>query len=240
LNKTRKVEYILPRLSFCYTALYVILFLGVLASATPLSEIVINLALPVIVFATSDNDEDDEQQQEEEQQEELGDSSGAQPQPQPQPAQAQLEDFIVGGKINSVLPVGNNTWISDGNWNIVVESGDAKMFRTQMIWTSADGTKSHTHDFQNFVLSPDSDGIVMSPNTTLLLEGELDVATNGVIEWEGVPAAIYVGNGQTIAMTVDDEATNSHFGGQPIYGLVTSFMPCGSSGPNMEVSPPCE
>lgn len=225
------------------------LFLSVLAGTIPLSEIAIKPTSPVAIFATSDNDEGDEQQeeeqQEEEQQEELGDSSDSQPQPQPQPqaqqpSQTQLEDFIIGGKINSVLPAGNNTWISDGNWNMAVESGDPKSFITQMIWTSADGTKSHTHDFQNFVLSPDSDGVVMSPNTTLLLEGELDVATNGVIEWEGVPTAIYLGNGQTIAMTVDDEATNSHFGGQPIYGLVTSFMPCGSSGPNMEVSPPCE
>jgi hypothetical protein len=248
-----RIKYLSPE-SICFK---------VVLCATILSSLSVVLALPQTgtiytpspgVYATTEEDNDADQQDEEDQQQEQDDSASTpaqpqvqgqsqpqtEPQTQGQQPQAQLEDFIVAGKINSLLPVGNNTWISDGSWNMVVESGDPKSFNTHMIWTSADGISSHTHDFMNLELSSDSEGIVMSPTDTQLLQGEVDVATNGAVEWQGVPAAIYIGNGKTIAMTVDDAATNSHFGGQPIYGLVTSFTPCGASGPNMEVSPSCE
>ena len=73
------------------------------------------------------------------------------------------------------------------------------------------------------------------------LEGQIDVGTNDVIDWENVPVSIYFGNGQTIVVSLDDVATNSHFGGQAVFGLVTATTPCGSMpGPNMQVLPPCE
>jgi hypothetical protein len=39
---------------------------------------------------------------------------------------------------------------------------------------------------------------------------------------------------------LNDAATNSHFGGHPISGLVTSFSPCGAPGLSMELLPQCE
>jgi hypothetical protein len=160
--------------------------------------------------------------------------SGAQQQQSP------LEDFILSGKINSLLPTGNNTWIADGNWNLVAENGSAKSFMTQMTWTSADGTKAHTHEFQNFVHADNGTNVAMSPGDTLILDGVMDVGTNDVIDWQSVPARLYFGNGQTIVVALDDAATNSHFGNQPVFGLVTSLTPCGSPGPSMEVLPRCE
>lgn len=109
-----------------------------------------------------------------------------------------------------------------------------------MIWTSADGTTSHTHELQNFVPTGNSTDIVMSPNDTVILEGEIDVGTNGAVSWENVPVSIYLGNGQTIAVSLDDQATNSHFGGQTVFGLVSAVTPCGAPGPSMEVLPRCE
>ena len=215
------------------------------------------------VYATtsSDDEEEDgeqEQETEEDQQQPEESSDAPTPQSQQQPApqqpltqpaqppigqqqQAPLEDFILGGKIVSLLPVGADTWIADGNWNLVAENGGPKSFLTHMIWTSADGTTSHTHELQNFVPTGNSTDIVMTPNDTVILEGEIDVGTNGAISWENVPASIYLGNGQTIAVSLDDQATNSHFGGQTVFGLVTAATPCGSApGPNMQILPPCE
>jgi hypothetical protein len=213
------------------------------------------------VFATtSDEEEESEAEQETEgedqqQPEELSDGPPPEPQQQPltqsqqqttqpsigQQQQPPLEDFILGGKIVSLLPIGADTWIADGNWNLVAENGGPKSFLTQMKWTSADGTTSHTHELQNFELTGNSTDIVMTPNDTVILEGEIDVGTNGAISWENVPASIYLGNGQTIAVSLDDQATNSHFGGQTVFGLVTAATPCGSApGPNMQILPPCE
>jgi hypothetical protein len=183
-------------------------------------------------------------------------SEQPQPIPQQQPTQQQqpspftpqqdgqqqppLQNFIVSGKIVSLLPIENNTWIADGDWRMAAENGKAKSFSTQMVWTSADGTQSHTHEFQNLKPSDNNTNVAMAPGNTLILDGVLDVGTNGVIDWPSVPSRLYFGNGQTIVVAVDDAATNFHFGGQPIYGLVTSFSPCGVPGPSMEVLPRCE
>jgi hypothetical protein len=123
---------------------------------------------------------------------------------------------------------------------MVAENGELGNFTTEMTWTSIDGKQSHTHKFQNFSPGEGTSNISMSPTNTLVLDGELDVGTNRVVDWEGVPVSIYIGNGRTFVAAVDDVSTNSHFGSQPIYGLVTSFTPCGSPGPGMEVYPRCE
>jgi hypothetical protein len=234
--------------SFCGLTLSVILLFN-LSVAIP-SMIISSY----YVFATTDSDDEGDEQQEEEEDQQPQEPSEAQPQ-QPLPQQPQqpqqplsgaqqqqspLEDFILSGKINSLLPTGNNTWIADGNWNLVAENGSAKSFMTQMTWTSADGTKAHTHEFQNFVHADNGTNVVMSPGDTLILDGVMDVGTNDVIDWQGVPARLYFGNGQTIVVALDDAATNSHFGNQPVFGLVTSLTPCGSPGPSMEVLPRCE
>jgi len=162
------------------------------------------------------------------------------PQQDGQQQEPPLENFIISGKIASLLPIENNTWIADGDWRMVAENGKAKSFSTQMVWTSADGTQSHTHEFQNLRLLDNNTNVAMAPGITLNLDGVLDVGTNGVIDWPGVPSRVYFGNGQTIVVAIDDAVTNYHFGGQPTYGLVTSFSPCGAPGPSMEVLPRCE
>lgn len=215
-----------------------------------LSILLFNLAVAAsyqitnnFVYATTEDEEDENGQDEENGQlsEQTSGTESIQSQTQQsQTQQAAIRDFIISGKINSVLPIGNDTWLADGNWNMNVEDGEINSFVTKMTWTSADGNKSHTHEFENFEpIGSSNDGIIMSPTDSLLLEGEIDVGTNGVFDWEDVPTRIYFGNGKTMTVLLDDEATNSHFGRQPIYGLVTSFTPCGAPGPSMEVLPRC-
>lgn len=41
-------------------------------------------------------------------------------------------------------------------------------------------------------------------------------------------------------VVLNDAQTNNHFGGRPIFGIVTSFTRCSDApGPNMEMLPPC-
>jgi len=42
--------------------------------------------------------------------------------------------------------------------------------------------------------------------------------------WKNVPSTIDIHGGKTITISVADNATNRHFAGQPIFGLVTSFV----------------
>jgi hypothetical protein len=257
LKEERKNLY--PSLRSCLYSfiLSILLFLN-LSVAIPAPDLTITPS--PLLFATTDSEEEGEEQEEEEQeaadqQQPPEESLGAQPLPQQVPqtqplpeqllgAQQQqppLESFILGGRINSLLPVGNDTWIAEGNWNMVADGGEPKSFTSQMTWTSADGTTSHTHELQNFELTGNGTDIVMSPTDTIILEGEVDVGTNGVINWEDVPVSMYFGNGQTIAVSLDDQATNSHFGGQAVFGLVTATTPCGSTpGPGMQILPLCE
>ena len=72
------------------------------------------------------------------------------------------------------------------------------------------------------------------------IEGFTDVASNGRTSWFEVPTTITINDGKIISISVDDNKTNHHFGGQPLLGIVESFIPCSDvPGTNMELLPPC-
>ncbi|CAN5831403.1 hypothetical protein BH23THE1_BH23THE1_21130 [soil metagenome] len=119
---------------------------------------------------------------------------------------------------------------------MVVENGEMKNFVTNMAWF--DGTTGHTHDFLNF----ESRGeIELPPDNMVTIDGEMDVASNGVISWDGIESTIDIGGGgKTITISVGHEDTDHHFAGQPIVGTVTSLTPCSDTpGASMEILPTC-
>ena len=180
----------------------------------------------------------DQQQQQQQQQ-----------QPQQQPVQQITQDqlqipqhgtidsFKANGKINSVIVTSVSPWNATGDWNMIVENGEMKNFVTNMAWFN--GTSGHTHDFLNF---DSSDDIELPPDNILTIDGEIDVASNGVISWDGVESTINIGGGgKTITISVDHEDTDHHFAGQPIIGTVTSLTPCSDTpGASMEILPTCD
>jgi plastocyanin len=161
-----------------------------------------------------------------------------------QPAQQQLiipqhgdiDSFKATGKIHTIIVTGTSTWNATGDWTMIVEDGEMKNFVTNMAWFN--GTSGHTHDFINF--DPDGD-ITLPSNNMITINGDMDVASNGVVTWEGVDTTINIGGGgRTITIDVDHEDTDHHFAGQPILGTVTSLTPCSDTpGPNMEIFPSC-
>ena len=147
-----------------------------------------------------------------------------------------IDSFKANGKINSLIVTSSSAWNATGDWNMIVENGEMINFVTNMAWFN--GTTGHTHDFLNF----DSSGeIELPPDNIVTIDGEIDVASNGVISWDGVESTINIGGGgKTITISVDHEATDHHFAGQPIVGTVTSLTPCSDSpGASMEILPTC-
>jgi plastocyanin len=153
------------------------------------------------------------------------------------PQHGPIDSFKANGKINSYIVTALSPWNATGDWNMVVEDGEMKNFITNMAWFN--GTSGHTHDFLNF---ESSDDIELPADNILTINGEMDVASNGVITWDGVDSTINIGGGgKTITITVDHEDTDHHFAGQPIVGTVTSLTPCSDTpGASMEILPTCD
>ena len=152
------------------------------------------------------------------------------------PQHGPIDSFIANGKINSFIVTALSPWNATGDWNMVVENGEMKNFVTNMAWFN--GTSGHTHDFLNFDSSGD---IELPPDNILTINGDMDIASNGVITWDGVESTINLGGGgKTITISVDHEDTDHHFAGQPIIGTVTSLTPCSDTpGVSMEILPTC-
>jgi hypothetical protein len=147
-----------------------------------------------------------------------------------------IDSFKADGKINSFIVTSSSAWNATGDWNMIVENGEMINFVTNMAWFN--GTTGHTHDFLNF----DSSGEIELPADNIVtIDGEIDVASNGVVSWDGVESTINIGGGgKIITISVDHEATDHHFAGQPIVGTVTSLTPCSDSpGASMEILPTC-
>jgi hypothetical protein len=144
------------------------------------------------------------------------------------------EDFSAGGSVDSTIYTTNGNWKATGLWTLTVSGGELTSFDTDMAWNN--GTSAHTHEFQNFVMDDDSDSISIDSDGSVTIEGVMDVATNGVVSWPSVPAEISIEQGKIITVSLDQEDTDNHFGGQAVHGTITSLKPCsGTPGANMQV-----
>jgi hypothetical protein len=146
------------------------------------------------------------------------------------------ENFTANGTIDSIIYTTNGNWKGTGIWTLTVSEGELTSFAADMAW--GNGTANHKHEFQNFVMDDDSDNVSVDPGGTVTMEGDMDVATNGVVSWPSVPAEITIDQGKIITVSLDHEDTDYHFGGhdQAIHGTVTSLKPCSvKPGPNMTI-----
>ena len=150
--------------------------------------------------------------------------------------------FVTNGKINSVIDVPNGKWLASGNWSLILNSGNVTNFETKMTWYNSSGTNAHTHELSNF--KPPIGESQITPITgvanQIVLKGVTDVGSNNKASWFEVPATITINDRKIISISLDDNKTNHHFGGQPLLGIVDSFIQCSDvPGPNMELLPPC-
>jgi hypothetical protein len=59
-----------------------------------------------------------------------------------------------------------------------------------------------------------------SADGSLQISGLSNVKTNGKVAWNDVPTTISISKGRTMSIDLADNATQRHFMGQPIYGIV--------------------
>ena len=142
--------------------------------------------------------------------------------PQQQTQTQSTSTLESNGTINSLIHTPKAQWIATGNWSMTVDNGSLRNFRTNMTWFNALGNASHTHEFRNLNLGGKI--ITIHPDNSISLKGLMDVGTNHRIVWKNVPATVDIHGGKTIIISVNDKATNHHFAGQPILGVVTSFV----------------
>ena len=148
--------------------------------------------------------------------------------------------FLTKGTINSLIFAPHTKWITTGNWSMNVNNGSLTSFETNMTWFNQNGTASHTHEFRNFKNAAGNVITIQQPSNNVILKGVMDVGTNHRIVWKNVPTTIHINGDKTIIISVDTKATNNHFAGQPIVGVVKSFTLCSDiPGPNMEILPIC-
>jgi hypothetical protein len=173
---------------------------------------------------------------------ELGLSSNSTNMTVPSPGASQPSPgFVSKGTINTVINVPNGKWLATGNWSMIVNNGNVTSFETKMTWYNSSGTNAHIHDLTNFKSVPSETQLPMTiSGKQTVIKGVSDVSSNGKVSWPEVPTTITVNDRRIISITVDDTKTNHHFGGQPLLGIVESFVPCSDQpGANMEILPAC-
>jgi hypothetical protein len=142
--------------------------------------------------------------------------------------QQPIQEFMLKGTVNSLIKTPTADRIASGNWTLNLNyNRNNSYFMTEMTWFNNNGKTSHTHEFQNFRFTAPGASIIptVQPGNNLVLKGVMDVGTNHRIVWKNVPTTIDINGEKTINILVADNATNHHFAGQPIFGLVSSFIP---------------
>jgi hypothetical protein len=142
--------------------------------------------------------------------------------------------FDMNGAISSLvlgMPPNSKTvdmttvqkFILSGDWSIDVNQGKLTNFKGNFYTGPVNGgTSNHTHQLSNFRVSSSSNNspIQLTPDKSVSISGIVDVGTNGKKAWNDVNATVVVSKGRTIAISLADADTQSHFMGQQIYGIV--------------------
>jgi hypothetical protein len=149
-------------------------------------------------------------------------------------ADAATSTFDMNGAISSLvlgMPPNSKTvdmttvqkFILSGDWSMDVNQGKLTNFKGNFYTGPVNGgTSNHTHQLSNFRVSSSSNNspIQLTPDKSVSISGIVDVGTNGKKAWNDVNATVVVSKGRTIAISLADADTQSHFMGQQIYGII--------------------
>jgi hypothetical protein len=149
------------------------------------------------------------------------------------PKSTTTNTFSMSGAISSLvlgMPPKTKTFdmitvqkfILSGDWSMTVDKGKLASFLANFYTGPVNGgTSNHTHQISNFRADNDNTPIIqLSPTKTVSILGISDVGTNGKKAWNDVHTTVVISNGRTIAISLADKDTQSHFMGQQIYGIV--------------------
>lgn len=123
---------------------------------------------------------------------------------------------------------GEPAWVVAGHWMMTNDTSGTNAteegpttnitdFHAGFYMTMLDGSAQHTHEISNFTqLEPstteDNETTVVGTTTVTLAEGPV----------HDVDTEITISGGNIIAISVDSEQTDNHFGDTPIYGMIVT------------------
>jgi hypothetical protein len=157
--------------------------------------------------------------------------------------------FNAEGTINTILffqDTSNNTkplfkdintnhsskYLLGGKWRVDILNNNLTYFKSNFTMIDTGGRDVHFH---TIVYKPGSTQPIIQDqegqrgtlfkyknNNTSGFNCNVDIYTNGVLEWENVPIKVTLMNEKVIMMDIKDKRTLEHFFKNPIYGLINS------------------
>ena len=125
---------------------------------------------------------------------------------------------VLKGAITSTSNNGNTTdpaWVLGGVYRFTEFNSSSPAFYASFYMTKIDGTAEHIHSIYDLKLS--NSPVVDSSSNSTILNGTTTVTLkDGPVS--NVPTQIELLDESAIAITVDGNLTNTHFGTTPIYG----------------------
>ncbi|HEX7275172.1 MAG TPA: hypothetical protein VF248_06125 [Nitrososphaeraceae archaeon] len=164
--------------------------------------------------------------------------------------QSSNSSFNAEGTINTILFMqdsSNNTkpiikdintnssaeYLLGGKWRIDVLKDNVTYFKSNFTMIEVDGRGIHFH---TIVYKPGSNesadrnlqdrlGIIYKnkSDNSSGFNCNVDIYTNGVLEWKDVPMTVSLVNEKVIVMDIKDKKSLEHFLKNPIYGLINSI-----------------
>lgn len=127
----------------------------------------------------------------------------------------------------------SSKYLLGGKWRVDVLNNNVTYFKSNFTMIEADGSDIHFHTIVYKPISnqpidqgpQDRLGILLKnkSNNTPVFNCNVDIYTNGVLEWKDVPITVSLINEKVIVMDIKDKKTLEHFLKNPIYGLINSI-----------------
>jgi len=127
----------------------------------------------------------------------------------------------------------SSKYLLGGKWRVDVLNNNVTYFKSNFTMIEVDGSDIHFHTIVYKPISnqpvdqgpQDRLGILLKnkSNNTQVFNCNVDIYTNGVLEWKDVPITVSLINEKVIVMDIKDKKTLEHFLKNPIYGLINSI-----------------
>ena len=125
----------------------------------------------------------------------------------------------------------SSKYLLGGKWRLDVFNDNVTYFKSNFTMIDIKGRDVHFH---TIVYKPgltpvvsqnqNRQGILVKneSNNTAGFNCDVDIYTNGVLEWEDVPVKVSLINEKIIMMEIKDKKSEVHFLNNPIFGLINS------------------
>jgi len=136
-------------------------------------------------------------------------------------------------ELNDINTNLSSKYLLGGKWRLDVSKDNVTYFKTNFTMIETDGRNIHYHTIvykpvSNQSVSQDMQGKLGTffknkGSNSSGFNCNVDVYTNGVLEWENVPTTVSFINSKVIMIDIKDVKTVQHFLKSPIYGLINSI-----------------